>query len=120
MATSKRRIVDQRLIGMHDLRETPLYKEAEALFQQVLRPGSGRPTSAVDIMVRLPGKKVACALVVIDGGRYPVAAACRVLGVARSNIARRRARGAHLRDARGHGLIFRLRSGQVLCRYAEA
>jgi hypothetical protein len=49
-----------------------------------------------------------------------VAAACRVLGVARSNIARRRARGAHLRDARGHGLIFRLRSGQVLCRYAEA
>jgi putative transposase len=38
---------------------------------------------------------------VIDGGRFPVAAVCRTLGVARSNIAHRRARGAHGRDRRG-------------------
>jgi putative transposase len=44
---------------------------------------------------------VACALAVIDAGRYPVATVCRVLGVARSNIAQRRARGAHWRDRRG-------------------
>jgi hypothetical protein len=30
---------------------------------------------------------MACALIVIDGGRYPVATVCRVLGVALSNIA---------------------------------
>ena len=44
---------------------------------------------------------MARALLVIDGGRYPVAAVCRTLGVARSNIAHRRARGAHWRDRRG-------------------
>lgn len=37
----------------------------------------------------------------IDGERYPVATVCRVLGIARSNIAHRRARGAHWRDRRG-------------------
>ena len=37
----------------------------------------------------------------IDGGRFPVAAVCRTLGIARSNIAHRRARGAHWRDRRG-------------------
>jgi putative transposase len=44
---------------------------------------------------------MACALFVIDGGRYPLTTVCRVLGVARSNIAHRRARGAHWRDRRG-------------------
>jgi putative transposase len=38
---------------------------------------------------------------VIDGGRYPVAAVCRALDVARSNVAHRRARGVHGRDRRG-------------------
>ena len=61
MATSKRRFADQTLIGMRDLRETSLYKEAEALFHQVLRPGSGRPTSAVDVMVSPDGERVAFA-----------------------------------------------------------
>ena len=47
-------------------------------------------------------EKVARALIVIDGGRFSVAAVCRTLGVARSNIAHRRARGAHWRrDRRG-------------------
>jgi dipeptidyl aminopeptidase/acylaminoacyl peptidase len=61
MATSKRRIADQQSVDRRDLRETPLYKEAEALFQQVLRPGSGRPTSAVVLMVSPDGRHVAFA-----------------------------------------------------------
>jgi len=38
---------------------------------------------------------------VIDAGRFPVATVCRVLRVSRSNVAERRARGAHLADRRG-------------------
>ena len=37
----------------------------------------------------------------IGGGRFPVATVCRVLGVARSNVAHRRSRGVHWRDRRG-------------------
>lgn len=38
---------------------TPLFQEAEALFQQALRPGSGRPTGALDVTVSPDGRQVA-------------------------------------------------------------
>lgn len=41
----------------------------------------------------------------IDGERRPVAAVCRVLGVARSHVAHRRARRAGARDRRGRPAI---------------
>lgn len=50
----------------------------------------------------LPGQKMACALAVIDGRRYPVAVVCRTLSVACSPIAQRRSRRAPWRDRRDH------------------
>jgi dipeptidyl aminopeptidase/acylaminoacyl peptidase len=38
---------------------TPLFQEAESLFQQAFRPGSGRPTGALDVTVSPDGKQVA-------------------------------------------------------------
>jgi dipeptidyl aminopeptidase/acylaminoacyl peptidase len=45
--------------GLMDLRETPLYREAETWFRAVLRPGEARPTGAQDIAVSPDGKRIA-------------------------------------------------------------
>lgn len=41
----------------------------------------------------------------MDGGRHKVAAVCRALGVARSNVIERRSRPAHWRDRRGRPAV---------------
>jgi transposase-like protein len=81
--------------------------EVKALQQQVREPQRllGKKTPEHEILKEAaevcPGKKVVCALLVIEAGRHPVATVCRVLGVSRSHIAQRRARGAHRRERRG-------------------
>lgn len=42
-----------------DIRESPLYREAEGIFRSVLAPGSGRPVSATEPSAAPDGRQVA-------------------------------------------------------------
>ena len=70
--------------------------EVKALYHQIreLQRLLGKKTQEAEILREAVEvareKKVACALVVINGGRHPVAQVCRYLGVARSNVIERR------------------------------
>ncbi|HEY6927803.1 MAG TPA: hypothetical protein VI653_30285, partial [Steroidobacteraceae bacterium] len=42
-----------------NITDSPLFKEAQSLFQSAFAPGSGRPTNALDVTVSPDGKRVA-------------------------------------------------------------
>ena len=42
-----------------NITESPLFEEAQSLFQSAFAPGSGRPTNALDVAVSPDGKRVA-------------------------------------------------------------
>ena len=54
------------LSALADLRNTALYKEAETLFQQLLKPGCGRPTGAAELTVSPDGQRIAFSGIMVE------------------------------------------------------